>query len=70
MNEIIFLVEEDESEGGLFARALSESIYTQGDDIHELRCNIKDAVNCHFENNANKPKMIRLHFVHDEVMAA
>jgi len=60
MNEIIFLVEEDESE--FFARALSESIYTQGDDIHKLRCNIEDAVNCHFENNANNPKMIRLHF--------
>lgn len=70
MNEIIFLVEEDDVEGGFFARALSESIYTQGENMIELRQNIKDAVSCHFDGQTNKPKMIRLHFVHDEVMAA
>jgi hypothetical protein len=48
MNEIIFLVEEA-VEGGLTARALGQSIFTEGDDIEELRTNIRDAVNCHFE---------------------
>lgn len=68
MNEIIFLVE-DAIEGGYTARSLSESIFTQGEDLDELRLNIKDAVDCHFDTGS-KPKMIRLHFVSEEVMAA
>jgi predicted RNase H-like HicB family nuclease len=68
MNEIIFLVEED-VEGGYNARALGESIFTQGQGVEELRNNIRDAVDCHFEKAA-KPKVIRLHFVSEEVLAA
>lgn len=68
MKEIIFIVEED-IEGGYNARALSESIFTQGDDLEELRTNIRDAVDCHYEAG-NKPKIIRLHFVTEEVLAA
>lgn len=68
MNEIIFLVEED-VEGGYNAKALSESIFTQGESLEELRANIRDAVDCHYDP-ASKPKMIRLHFVSEEVLAA
>lgn len=68
MNEIIFLIEED-FEGGYNARALGEPIFTQGESVEELKANIKDAVDCHFEPDA-KPKMIRLHFVSEEVLAA
>ncbi len=68
MNEIIFLIDED-LDGGYNARALSESIFTQGESLDELRANIRDAVNCHFDP-ASKPKMIRLHFVTEEVFAA
>jgi predicted RNase H-like HicB family nuclease len=68
MNEIIFLVEED-VEGGYNARALGESIFTQGESVEELRVNIRDAVNCHFDAS-EKPKVIRLHFVSEEVLAA
>ena len=68
MNEIIFLVE-SAVEGGYTARALGESIFTEGDDLEELRSNIRDAVGCHFDEGS-KPKMIRLHFVSEEVMAA
>lgn len=68
MNEIIFLVESS-LDGGYTARALGESIFTQGDDLDEVRTNIRDAVDCHFEA-AEKPKVIRLHFVSEEVMAA
>lgn len=50
MNEIIFLVE-SAVEGGYTARALGESIFTEGDDLDELRNNIRDAVGCHFEEN-------------------
>jgi hypothetical protein len=69
MNEIIFLVE-NAVEGGYTARALGESIFTEGDDVEELRINIRDAVDCHFDDDGRKPKMIRLHFVSEEVMAA
>ena len=67
MNEIVFLVE-DAVEGGLTARALGESIYTESDDLESLREQIRDAVSCHFEEN-DKPKLIRLHFVREEVLA-
>ncbi|HYJ91949.1 MAG TPA: hypothetical protein VEV84_11615 [Pyrinomonadaceae bacterium] len=68
MNEIIFLVEEA-TEGGYIARALGESIFTEGDDVDELRASIREAVDCHFDTE-NKPKIIRLHFVSEEVIAA
>jgi len=66
MNEIIFLVE-TAPEGGYTARALGESIFTEADDLENLREQVRDAVNCHFE--AGKPKIIRLHFVSEEVLA-
>ncbi len=66
MNEIIFLVE-TAIEGGYTARALGESIFTEGDDAEDLRENIRDAVACHFEEN-ERPKIIRLHFVREEVL--
>lgn len=68
MNEIIFLVE-DAVQGGYNARALGESIFTEADDLDTLRANIRDAVDCHFERD-KKPKVIRLHFVSEEVIAA
>lgn len=69
MSEIVFLVEEDPA-GGFDARALSESIFTQADDLDTLRAKIRDAVRCHFPDEAERPKAIRLHFVRDEVIAA
>jgi hypothetical protein len=68
MNEIIFLVEHA-PEGGYTARALGESIFTEGDDLEALRMNMREAVDCHFEPDA-KPKIIRLHLVTEEVLAA
>ena len=68
MNEIIFLVE-DASEGGFVARALDASIYTEADSLEELHQNVREATDCHFETQ-NKPKMIRLHFVREETIAA
>ena len=68
MNEIIFIVE-NALEGGYTARALGESIFTEGDDLAELRLNIRDAVKCHFDED-EKPKVIRLHMVSEEVIAA
>ena len=70
MSEIIFEVGEDEVDGGYWARALGHSIYTQGETWDDLRAMVKDAVECFFENAAERPKIIRLHFVRDEVLAA
>ncbi len=66
--EIIFLVEDD-VEGGYNATALGTSIFTQADSISELKEMIKDAIICHFENEIDRPKAIRLHYVKDEVFS-
>ncbi len=68
MTEIVFLVEVD-PDGGYTARALGESIFTQAEDIESLKEMIRDAVDCHFEAE-EKPKIIRLHIVRDEVIAS
>ncbi len=66
--ELIFLVEEA-PEGGFTARALGASIFTEADDMNGLREQIRDAVRCHFDEGQG-PRVIRLHFVREEVMAA
>lgn len=72
MSEIIFEVQQDEIDGGYVACALGHSIVTQAETLEELRKMVRDAVHCHFFDAAqeNVPKMIRLHFVRDEVLAA
>lgn len=68
MSEIVFLVE-DAAEGGFLARALGHSIVTEADSYDELRDQVRDAVQCHFEEG-ERPTLIRLHYVKDEVLAA
>ena len=68
MSEIVFLVE-DAPEGGYTARALGESIFTEADDWDTLKQNIRDAVACHYDDPSKAPKVIRLHWVKDEVLA-
>ncbi|HEV8083460.1 MAG TPA: hypothetical protein VGP55_09680 [Chitinophagaceae bacterium] len=67
MNEIIFLIEES-LEGGYTAKAIGESIFTEADTMEEIRNNIKEAVECHFDEG-KKPKLIRLHMIKEEVIA-
>lgn len=68
MSEIIFVVEEA-AEGGFTARALGASIFTEADTVTELHEQVRDAVRCHFEED-EMPKLIRLHFVRDELISA
>ena len=68
MSEIIFVVEQS-PEGGYAARALGESIFAQAESLEDLHAQVRDAVRCHFDEGAS-PRMIRLHFVRDEVIAA
>lgn len=65
VKEIIFIVEED-PEGGYNARALGESIFTEGSTLDELKENIKDAIKCHFDKEEDVPNIIRLHIVKEE----
>ena len=67
MNEIIFVVTEP-PEGGYAAEALGQSIFTVADTLQELNEMVRDAVICHFEDEA-RPKIVRLHFVREEVFA-
>ena len=66
--EILFLVEDD-PDGGYTARAVGDSIFTQADDADSLRAKIRDAVCCHFPDENERPRVIRMHFVRDEVIA-
>jgi len=68
MDEIIFVVQEA-PEGGYTARALEASVFTEADDMESLHEQLRDAVRCHFEED-KRPKIIRLHFVREEVIAA
>jgi hypothetical protein len=66
MSEIIFMVKES-PEGGYESTALGYSIFTAADTWEELRSLVKDAVLCHFDDEISR--IIRLHFVKDEVVA-
>lgn len=66
MEEIIFLVEES-AEGGLIARGLSVSIFTEADNMDQLKDAVKEAVHCHYDDN--KTRLVRLHIVKEEVFA-
>jgi predicted RNase H-like HicB family nuclease len=67
MTEVFFVVEEA-LEGGFIAKALGESIFTEAETIEELRVNVKEAVECHF-NAEDMPKLIRLHLIKEELIA-
>lgn len=69
MSEIVFVVEED-PDGGYSARALGQSIFTQSDSYEALKEAVRDAVRCHFPRDEDRPRMIRLHLVRDELIAA
>jgi hypothetical protein len=67
MSEIVFIVEEA-PEGGFTARAVGESLFTEADDLAQLRERAREAVRCHFDEG-KAPKVIRLHYERDEVFA-
>jgi len=67
VNEIIFIVSEP-PEGGYAAEAVGQSIFTVADTLKELNEMVRDAVIRHFEED-RRPKIIRLHFVREELIA-
>jgi len=66
-SEIIFLIEET-PDGDYTAKAVGYNIFTEADSINALKAMLKDAVNCHF-NEKDRPKLIRMHTVRDEIIA-
>ena len=69
VEEVVFVVEEA-PEGGYTARAVGVSIVTEADSLEQLRREVVDAVHCHFGDQPQPPRLIRLHLVKDEVLAA
>jgi len=65
--ELVFLVEEA-PEGGYVTRALGHAIFTEGETPEQVEVNARDAVRCHFDEE-DLPKIIRLHYVRDDVIA-
>jgi len=67
-SELIFEVRDDEIDGGYIARALGYSIFAEAENLNDLRRHVREAVDCYFDESMSAPKIIRLHFVRDEVM--
>ncbi|MDQ7841020.1 MAG: 2-oxoisovalerate dehydrogenase [bacterium] len=68
VSEIIFLIEES-ADGGYEARALGASIFTEAETVEALKDAVRDAVRCHFSEE-DRPRVIRLHLVRDELIPA
>lgn len=68
MHQIVFEVVES-IEGGYEASALGYRIHTQGETWDELKAMVQDAVRTHFLES-ERPAMIRLLFVREEVLTA
>jgi hypothetical protein len=60
MTEICFVVEES-LEGGFLARSLEDSIVAEADSMAELRDQVRQKVECHFDEG-RAPKIIRLQY--------
>ncbi len=67
MKEIVFIVEESQ-DGGYFARAVNQSIITQGDSLDAIRSMISDSVLCHFVKE-EMPEYVYLHGIMEETFA-
>ncbi len=65
--EILFIIEES-PEGGFVARGIGADIVTEGDTLDQVRAKVREAVECHFDEGKS-PRLVRLHFVRDEVLA-
>ncbi|MBI3789254.1 MAG: 2-oxoisovalerate dehydrogenase [Gemmatimonadetes bacterium] len=65
MTDIHFMVEV-EPDGGYTARAVGPSIFSEANNMDQLRRAVREAVCCHFEENV-KPLRIHLHVVSSEL---
>jgi hypothetical protein len=66
--ELIFEIR-DAEEGGFCARALGAAIFTEGETWEELRANVLEAVGLHYEDRLERPRLVQLHYVKDELIS-
>jgi hypothetical protein len=59
MRELLFVAQEVQ-QCGYIAKAIGASIVTEADTIDELKMMIKDAIQCHYDSEMERPEMIRL----------
>ncbi len=59
-SEIIFEVSEDEVDEGYSASAVGYGIHTQGETLDDVRANVREAVECFFDEGMDRPALIRL----------
>ena len=69
MKEVIFEVTQEE-DGGYVAAVFGHSITTQANTLEELRVNVRNAVDLYFKGQTEAPRIIRLHFIRDEILVA
>lgn len=73
MRQITFVVTEDEADGGFNARAHwadgDRDLFTEGETREELLSNIREVIDVTFDDAEEKPDIIHLHYVRDEVIA-
>jgi hypothetical protein len=60
-NEIIFLAKKS-SKGGYTAKALQESIFTEGATLSDLKLKIREAIETHFYSADSLSKVIKIHY--------
>jgi predicted RNase H-like HicB family nuclease len=65
--ELIFEIR-DADAGGFFARALGYAIFTEAETWEELRTNVLEAVALHFEDVEDRPRLVQMHYVKDELI--
>lgn len=70
MNDEIFFIVNESPDGGYEARAVGYSIFTQADTEKDLKEMVREAVECHFDNTNERPKLIHLRTIKDELISA
>jgi len=65
--ELIFELR-DAEQGGYCAPALGHAIFTEAGTWEELRTNVQEATALHFEESTERPQLIQLHYVKDELI--
>lgn len=58
----------DAEEGGYYARALGQAVFTEDDTWDQLWANAREAVALHSEDASERPRLIQLLYVKDELL--
>ena len=70
LSGIVFEATQGEVDGGGSARVLGHSILTRDSLLGDVRRNVRDAIECRFDEAMQRSSVIRLHFARDEIVLA